>query len=176
MIRQVATINWAYIGDAVPSFVTLALMPFTYSVAYGLIAWVLPPPRPWADERDVDGGYSGMMVYVALNSMIWVVVYASGGRVLPSSWNDKEVYSFGMSKKDIPSWMLAVRRKVLGKMDGDSDSKDVVELVDNEGSVRNSTRTSHMASSEEDKDGEVIPRAHFGRRPTSERDLTIRRL
>lgn len=38
MIRQVVTINWAYIGDAVPSFVTLALMPFTYSVAYGLIA------------------------------------------------------------------------------------------------------------------------------------------
>ena len=38
MIRQVATINWAYIGDAVPSFVTLALIPITYSVAHGLIA------------------------------------------------------------------------------------------------------------------------------------------
>ena len=117
-----------------------------------------------------------MMVYVALNSMIWVVVYASGGKVLPSSWHDKEVYSFGMSKKDIPSWMLAVRHKVLGKIDGESDSKDVVELVDNEGSVRNSARTSQMASSEEDKDGEGIPRAQFGQRPTSERDLTIRRL
>lgn len=41
MIRQVTNINWGYIGDAVPSFVTLALMPFTYSVAYGLIASVL---------------------------------------------------------------------------------------------------------------------------------------
>lgn len=117
-----------------------------------------------------------MMVYVALNSMIWLVVYASGGKVIPSSWHDKEVYSFGMSKKDIPSWMVAVRRKVLGKIDGDSDSKDVVELVDNDNSARNSTRTSHMASEEEDKDGEGIPRAQFSQRPASERDLTIRRL
>lgn len=38
MIRQVVNINWAYIGDAVPSFVTLIFMPMSYSVAYGLIA------------------------------------------------------------------------------------------------------------------------------------------
>jgi AGZA family xanthine/uracil permease-like MFS transporter len=38
MIRQVVSINWAYIGDAVPSFVTMTFMPFSYSVAYGLIA------------------------------------------------------------------------------------------------------------------------------------------
>jgi len=40
MIRQVTRINWAYIGDAIPSFVTLAFIPFSYSVAYGLIAYV----------------------------------------------------------------------------------------------------------------------------------------
>lgn len=38
MMRQVTTVNWAYVGDAVPAFVTLAFMPFSYSVAYGLIA------------------------------------------------------------------------------------------------------------------------------------------
>jgi AGZA family xanthine/uracil permease-like MFS transporter len=38
MIRQVVSINWKYAGDAIPSFVTLAMIPFTYSVAYGLIA------------------------------------------------------------------------------------------------------------------------------------------
>jgi AGZA family xanthine/uracil permease-like MFS transporter len=38
MIRQVTRINWNYIGDAVPSFVTLTFIPFSYSVAYGLIA------------------------------------------------------------------------------------------------------------------------------------------
>lgn len=40
MMRQVSSINWGYVGDAVPAFVTLALMPLTYSVAYGLIAYV----------------------------------------------------------------------------------------------------------------------------------------
>jgi AGZA family xanthine/uracil permease-like MFS transporter len=38
MIRQVTKINWAYIGDAIPSFVTLVFIPFSYSCAYGLIA------------------------------------------------------------------------------------------------------------------------------------------
>ena len=38
MIRQVTKINWEYIGDAIPAFITMAFMPFTYSVAYGLIA------------------------------------------------------------------------------------------------------------------------------------------
>jgi adenine/guanine/hypoxanthine permease len=38
MMRQVTAINWRYIGDAVPAFVTLLFMPFSYSVAYGLIA------------------------------------------------------------------------------------------------------------------------------------------
>lgn len=38
MIRQVTAVNWSYIGDAIPSFVTIAFIPFSYSVAYGLIA------------------------------------------------------------------------------------------------------------------------------------------
>lgn len=38
MIRQVTRINWGYIGDALPSFITLTFIPFSYSVAYGLIA------------------------------------------------------------------------------------------------------------------------------------------
>jgi hypothetical protein len=40
MMRQVTSINWSYIGDAIPAFVTLAFMPLSYSVAYGLIAYV----------------------------------------------------------------------------------------------------------------------------------------
>jgi adenine/guanine/hypoxanthine permease len=38
MMRQVVSINWMYIGDAVPAFVTLMFIPFSYSIAYGLIA------------------------------------------------------------------------------------------------------------------------------------------
>lgn len=38
MLRQIGAINWNYAGDAIPSFVTIIFIPFSYSVAYGLIA------------------------------------------------------------------------------------------------------------------------------------------
>ncbi len=38
MMKQVTMVNWRFIGDAVPAFVTLMFMAFSYSVAYGLIA------------------------------------------------------------------------------------------------------------------------------------------
>lgn len=38
MLKGVLTINWNYVGDAVPAFITLMFMPFSYSIAYGLIA------------------------------------------------------------------------------------------------------------------------------------------
>ena len=40
MARSVIDINWSYPGDALPAFVTLVFIPFSYSVAYGLIASV----------------------------------------------------------------------------------------------------------------------------------------
>jgi adenine/guanine/hypoxanthine permease len=38
MARSIVDINWKYAGDALPAFVTLIFMPFSYSIAYGLIA------------------------------------------------------------------------------------------------------------------------------------------
>ena len=40
MIRQITQVNWRYIGDVLPSFVVMTFIPFSYSVAYGLIALV----------------------------------------------------------------------------------------------------------------------------------------
>ncbi|KAM7208815.1 Ubiquitin carboxyl-terminal hydrolase, family 1 domain containing protein [Naviculisporaceae sp. PSN 640] len=74
MIRQVTKINWAYIGDAIPSFVTLAFIPFTYSVAYGLIA--------------------GLFTYTVLNTMIWVVIKVSGETILPNEYDQKEYWTW----------------------------------------------------------------------------------
>lgn len=38
MARQMTEINWRYIGDTLPSFVVIAFVPFSSSVAYGIIA------------------------------------------------------------------------------------------------------------------------------------------
>ncbi|KAK3325328.1 permease family-domain-containing protein [Apodospora peruviana] len=73
MIRQVTKVNWAYIGDAVPSFVTIAFIPFCYSVAYGLIA--------------------GLFTYVALNILIWIVIQLSRGSVTPKDYDRKEYWT-----------------------------------------------------------------------------------
>ncbi|KAK8046150.1 hypothetical protein PG996_014214 [Apiospora saccharicola] len=146
MIRQVTNINWSYIGDAVPSFVTLAFMPFSYSVAYGLIA--------------------GMLVYVTLNTMIWLVVYISDGRVVPSNWNEKEVYHWGMSKKDVPTWILFIRDKVIRRGRRDEEHKVAVELVDNDSAGRGNSRN----GSTEDKDAAIV-NPHYDGRPASEQEL-----
>ncbi|XP_044955314.1 adenine/guanine permease AZG1-like [Hordeum vulgare subsp. vulgare] len=40
MMRAVAEVDWEDMRQAVPAFMTLALMPLTYSIAYGLIAGI----------------------------------------------------------------------------------------------------------------------------------------
>ncbi len=37
MVANVAKIPWDRIGQAIPAFITLALMPLTYSIAYGAL-------------------------------------------------------------------------------------------------------------------------------------------
>jgi MFS superfamily sulfate permease-like transporter len=41
MIFNVMKVNWVNVSEAVPAFITLAVMPLTYSIAYGLIAGIM---------------------------------------------------------------------------------------------------------------------------------------
>ncbi|KAK4044842.1 ubiquitin carboxyl-terminal hydrolase [Parachaetomium inaequale] len=74
MIRQVTKINWAYIGDAIPSFITLAFIPFSYSCAYGLLA--------------------GLFAYIVINGAIYTVVRLSGHTIVPENYELKEYWSW----------------------------------------------------------------------------------
>ncbi|RDW71042.1 hypothetical protein BP6252_07605 [Coleophoma cylindrospora] len=74
MMRQVVNINWIYIGDALPAFVTIVCMPFTYSAAYGLIA--------------------GLMVYTILNSAIALTRIVSKGRIQPPDADSAEYWTY----------------------------------------------------------------------------------
>ncbi|TGJ83411.1 hypothetical protein E0Z10_g5353 [Xylaria hypoxylon] len=139
MIRQVTNINWQYIGDAVPSFVTLAFMPFSYSVAYGLIA--------------------GMMVYIVLNTMIWIVVKFTSGRVTPANWQEKEVYSFGFGRRDMPGWARFLRRKLFGEDVTEVVRKDGIELADCDSTINHGSRS----ASAEGKQIQVLSSRPHGR-------------
>ena len=74
MMRQVTLVNWKYIGDAIPAFVTLLFMPFSYSVAYGLIA--------------------GLLTYTVLNGMIWVTRMVTMGYIVPADEDQKEYWTW----------------------------------------------------------------------------------
>ncbi|KAF2255518.1 purine transporter [Trematosphaeria pertusa] len=73
MMQQVSMINWRYIGDSVPAFVTVMFIPFGYSAAYGLIA--------------------GLMVYTALNGLIYLTKMISRGRIVPQDEDHREYWT-----------------------------------------------------------------------------------
>ena len=73
MMRQISSINWRYIGDAIPAFVTVMFIPFGYSAAYGLIA--------------------GLMVYTALNGMIYLTKIVSCGYIVPDDEDHREYWT-----------------------------------------------------------------------------------
>jgi AGZA family xanthine/uracil permease-like MFS transporter len=63
MIRNVREINWDYIGDAVPAFLTIIIIPLSYNIAYGVI--------------------TGVISFILLNGTAWVLRKLTGGRIVP---------------------------------------------------------------------------------------------
>ncbi|KAF2830784.1 hypothetical protein CC86DRAFT_464017 [Ophiobolus disseminans] len=94
MATSAKDINWRYMGDAIPAFLTLAVMPFTYSIAYGLIA--------------------GICSYITINTLVWVLEKASGGRIVPPNKEEKEHWTYKIPGGFLPPW---VQRLTSGKKD-----------------------------------------------------------
>ncbi|PPQ66694.1 hypothetical protein CVT26_009554 [Gymnopilus dilepis] len=72
MIRNVLEINWHYIGDGVPAFLTLIIIPLTYNIAYGVIA--------------------GIISYILLNGIPLAIRRATGGRLVPADYDRSEAW------------------------------------------------------------------------------------
>ncbi|KAJ5042990.1 uncharacterized protein L3040_004379 [Drepanopeziza brunnea f. sp. 'multigermtubi'] len=94
MARACTDINWRYIGDSIPAFLTIALMPFTYSIAYGLIV--------------------GIVTYTILNTGAWLIAQASCGRIIPHDHEHKDYWTYKVRGGLLPGWMRRVAR---GKKD-----------------------------------------------------------
>jgi AGZA family xanthine/uracil permease-like MFS transporter len=87
MARSVVDINWRYIGDALPAFVTLVFMPFSYSIAYGLVA--------------------GLLTYTVLNGLIYIVGLVSGGRISPPDYEEREYWT-PIPKGGTQPWFIRI--------------------------------------------------------------------
>ena len=85
MAKSAIHINWRYAGDAVPAFITMALMPFTYSIANGLIG--------------------GICTYIVINTLVWILEKLSGGRIVPPNKHEKEPWTWRVSGGLLPRWL-----------------------------------------------------------------------
>lgn len=117
MASSVTEINWKYLGDAVPAFITIAFMPFTYSIADGLIA--------------------GICTYMLINTLVWLIKIASGGRIVPPNYEERDGWTWRIPGGVLPPWLVRLSK---GKKDfWRSDEPAVVETVaqgDNSGAER----------------------------------------
>ncbi|KAF1939538.1 purine transporter [Clathrospora elynae] len=94
MMRQISSINWRYIGDAVPAFVTVMFIPFGYSAAYGLIA--------------------GLMVYTALNGMVYITKLVSCGYIVPEDEDYREYWTIKPHGK-LP-WFITASQAIVDQV------------------------------------------------------------
>lgn len=84
MVTAVTQINWKYMGDAIPSFLTIVIMPFTYSISYGLIA--------------------GICSYVVINTAVFIVEKLSCGRIEAPGKEAKDPWTWRIPGGILPSW------------------------------------------------------------------------
>ncbi|KAF9986353.1 hypothetical protein BGZ75_001938 [Mortierella antarctica] len=98
MAKSVRSINWGYIGDAIPAFMTIALMPLTYSIAYGLIA--------------------GIGSYAVINGTAYLLEVLSRGRLVPADKDVKEPWGEGAFTlaNVLPPWLQWLICKATGRV------------------------------------------------------------
>ncbi|KAI5460805.1 permease [Mariannaea sp. PMI_226] len=133
MARQMAQINWRYLGDVLPAFVVISFIPFSYSVAYGLIA--------------------GVLVYAVLNGLVSITVRLSGGRIEPSEYDFKEHWSWKAPGKK-PWFVRAAKRHMFTQKEDDKSSTRSLRTSDGPDGVFGSL--SRPNSSDLGDDGKTV--------------------
>ena len=74
MAKSLQHVNWDHPKDAIPAFLALTLIPFTFNIAYGLIAAII--------------------TWIILHNVPMLLHKLSGGRIaMPPGWDDSEPYS-----------------------------------------------------------------------------------
>ena len=85
MAKNIVNINWSYLGDAIPAFLTVIMMPFSYNIAYGLIA--------------------GICSYIVLNAIPSFFRWITRGKFSPPDWDSKDVYWDSQRSYFVPPWL-----------------------------------------------------------------------
>jgi AGZA family xanthine/uracil permease-like MFS transporter len=86
-------------------------MPFTYSIAYGLIA--------------------GILSYIILNGIAWILEKVSGGRIVPPNKDESDPWSWKVPGGFLPPWVkrAASGRKDFWRRDEERAASDELESI-----------------------------------------------
>ncbi|KAI8380307.1 permease family-domain-containing protein [Blakeslea trispora] len=95
MLSGVRNINWDYPGDAIPAFITLTVMPFTYSIAYGVIG--------------------GILSYVVINGIVYLLDVVSRGYIRPDYSQREDWWTAAFSRSFLPNWIRYLIAKARGE-------------------------------------------------------------
>jgi len=84
-------------------------MPFSYSIAYGLIA--------------------GLLTYTTLNGLTYIIKLVSFGRIVPADEDSKEYWSYKLRDGDVP-WFMRVAQGHRRFWDAESLHKSAYDSPD----------------------------------------------
>ncbi|KAG8862272.1 hypothetical protein FRB96_001851 [Tulasnella sp. 330] len=90
MMQNAAGINWGYLGDAIPAFLTIIIIPLSYNIAYGLIAGIL-----------------SMFILKVIPNLVFQM---SGGGIEPDNYDYSEEWIVPPGGF-IPLWMRRAARR-----------------------------------------------------------------
>ncbi len=134
MMTVVPQINWIYAGDAIPAFLTIAIMPFTYSISYGLIA--------------------GVFSYIVLNGGAWVIKVISRGKILPPNYDTQVHWTYKIPGGIMPPWisrMIHGKRKFWAE-DIDIEGREKINTSD----VSSTKAPAHASAVQESAQAEIM--------------------
>ncbi|KAI7884235.1 hypothetical protein K492DRAFT_174423 [Lichtheimia hyalospora FSU 10163] len=130
MTTSVRHVNWDYPGDAIPAFLTITLMSFTFNIAYGMIG--------------------GILSYIVINGIILLLDLISFGRIRPDYSLREDWWTAAFSRSFIPQWIRYLYGRFTGNpiswheddLDfGSDDEKEHPDdvIVNNGGSIADAT-------------------------------------
>ncbi|KAI7856815.1 permease family-domain-containing protein [Circinella umbellata] len=127
MAASARTINWDYPGDSIPAFITIAVMPFTYSISYGIVG--------------------GVVAYIIINTFVWVMEKITFGKLKPDYSKREPYWEMIRGRPLLPIYMRYLVAKVQGKPF--NWYEDEHEFSDDED---NSERSSKRSNDKDDED------------------------
>ena len=98
MFSAVSQINWKYPGDAIPAFLTLAVMPFAYSVSKECIQLLI--------AKIAYGLIAGLCSYILLNTSAFILKLLL--HIVPPEYDQREAWDWKLQGGFLPTWLVVL--------------------------------------------------------------------